>query len=302
VTSSNPDGSRQLRSLAGGLAAVALLGAAVAGLQWARDVRYPVAGSAPNDLYVTSPAVSQRLALSFDAIVSDIYWMRAIQYYGGTRLSQDPGKNYDLLYPLLHLTTSLDPHFSIAYRFGAFFLSEEHPGGAGRPDLAIQLLDKAMEMYPDRWEYPHDVAFVHYRTRDYRAAAQWFERAADKPDAPVWLRPLVAAVLATGGDSTSARLVWRALLDSEVEFIRREAARRLMQLDAIDQIALLGQRTALFAQRFGGPPRVWSDVIRAGLLSGIPLDPTGAPYVLDPVSGNVTLSRESSLWPLDPPS
>ena len=302
MTSSNHEGSRSGRALAGGVAAVVLLAAVVAGLQGMRDVWYPSVARVPNGLYVTSPAVLRRLALSFDAIVADIYWMRAIQYYGGTRLSADPNKNYDLLYPLLHLTTSLDPHFSIAYRFGAFFLSEEHPGGAGRPDLAIRLLEKAMEVYPDRWEYPHDLAFVHYRTRDYPAAAQWFERAANKPDAPVWLRPLVAAVLATGGDSNSARLVWRSLLDSEVEFIRREAARRLMQLDAIDQIALLRQRTLLFRQRFGAPPGAWSDMIRAGLLSGIPLDPTNVPYVLDPVTGDVTLSRESSLWSVAPPS
>ena len=38
---------------------------------------------------------------------------------------------YQLLYPLLDITTTLDPHFNIAYRFGAIFLSEPYPGGAG---------------------------------------------------------------------------------------------------------------------------------------------------------------------------
>ena len=42
--------------------------------------------------------------------------------------------------PLLDLTTTLDPYFSIAYRFGAIFLSEASPGGPGRPDQAVALL------------------------------------------------------------------------------------------------------------------------------------------------------------------
>src|SRR5689334_21081204 len=110
-----------------------VLGAAVVGLQANRDRRYRPAETQRQILYVRSPAVMTRLALSYDAALADLYWIRTIQYYGGTRLSPDPNKHYELLYPLLDLTTSLDPHFSIAYRFGAFFLSEQAPGGAGRP-------------------------------------------------------------------------------------------------------------------------------------------------------------------------
>ena len=52
-------------------------------------------------------------------------------------------RKYELLFPLLDLTTTLDPYFTIAYRFGAIFLSERYPGGPGRPDQAIALLRKA---------------------------------------------------------------------------------------------------------------------------------------------------------------
>ena len=289
---------REARGVAFGLAAIVLLAAGVVGMQMARDRRYPAADSPPDVLYVTSPDLLRRLALSFDAIVSDVYWMRTVQFYGGTRLSTAAEKNYDRLYPLLDLTTSLDPYFSIAYRFGAFFLSEDPPGGPGRTDLAIRLLDKGIAAHPDRWEYPHDVAFVYYRERDYAKAAEWFERAAGKPDAPAWLRPLAASVLTTRGDTRSARLVWRSLLDSEVEFIRREAARRLQQLDAIDDIARLRQVVELYRSRVGAFPSTWQDMIRAGLLKGVPVDPQGVPYVLDPQTAQVTLSTQSPLWPL----
>ena len=33
------------------------------------------------------------------------------------------GEAYPLLYPMLDITTTLDPRFSIAYRFGSIFLA-----------------------------------------------------------------------------------------------------------------------------------------------------------------------------------
>ena len=85
-----------------------------------------------NLLYVRSPEFLKRAALSYDALLADVYWIRAVQHYGGTKLTTGAQKQYDLLYPLLDLTTSLDPYFTIAYRFGAIFLAENQPGGAGR--------------------------------------------------------------------------------------------------------------------------------------------------------------------------
>ena len=60
------------------------------------------------------------------------------------RRTSKASQTYPLLYPLLDLTTTLDPRFNIAYRFGAIFLAEPYPGGPGRPDLAIALLEKGL--------------------------------------------------------------------------------------------------------------------------------------------------------------
>ena len=281
-----------------GAVTVALLMAAVIALQMVRQQRYPATASHGDFLYLTSPAVATRLALSYDAVMADLYWMRAIQYFGGNRLAPDGDKRYTLLYPLLDLTTSLDPHFSMAYRFGAFFLSEEIPGGAGRPDLAVRLLEKAMRAHPHRWEYPYDIGFIYYREGDFKAAAQWFRRASEVPDAAQWLRPLAAVTLASGGDTQSSRMLWRQLLESEADWLRQIADFRLRQLDAIDETAQLERITAAYQRRFGTPPPSWDDLLRAGLLPRIPVDPAGYPYALTPWSGDVTVSEQSPLWPL----
>jgi hypothetical protein len=120
-------------------AALVALFAAVVGLQLLQAREQPLglpAGVSTNLLYVRSPEFARRAALSFHALLADIYWIRTVQHYGGTKLSTAANKQYDVLYPLLDLTTSLDPYFDVAYKFGAVFLAEEYPSGAGRPDQA----------------------------------------------------------------------------------------------------------------------------------------------------------------------
>ena len=275
-----------------------LLAASVITLQQYRDRHFRAAETRQQILYVRSPGVMTRLALSYDALAADLYWIRAIQYYGGTRLSSDQNKQYDLLYPLLDLTTSLDPRFSIAYRFGAFFLSEQAPGGAGRPDLAIKLLEKAMAANPDRWEYPYDIGFVHYRYGRFMEAADWFRRASRVPGATNWLEPLAAVTLTAGGNLQASRLMWQQLLTNEQTWLRRTAEHRLQQLDAIEEIQRLEQLTADYERRHGDPPPTWEALVADGSVREVPKDPTGHVFVLNPWWGMVTVSDASPLWPL----
>ena len=272
--------------------------AGVVGLQAYREQHFKTSESEEQVLYVRSPAVMTRLALSFRDAFADLYWIRAIQHYGATRLSSSPDKHYELLYPLLDLTTSLDPRFSIAYRFGSLFLSEEAPGGADRPDQAIALLQKAMAANPERWEYPYDIGFVYYRSRQYPKAVEWFRKAASVPDAPSWLNPLVGVTLAKGGDLQTSRLLWQNLLSSDERWVRTAAERRLTQLDAIEQIRRLHSLTSEYQRRHGYPPPAWDAMIRDGLLRDVPRDPAGVAYVLNEGSGTVTIDKASPLGPL----
>lgn len=292
--------SRPLENLAFGATIAALVAAAVA-IQIVRDTRFPAPPVESRMLYVTSGTVARRLALSYDSLLADVYWIRAIQHYGGDRLSDlSSARRYDLLYPLLDLTTSLDPRFKIAYRFGAIFLMEPYPGGAGRPDLAIRLLEKGIDQTPERWEYYLDIGFVYYwRLSEYTKAAEWFERGGNLPGAPWWLRTYAAVMLAKGGDRASSRFLWRNIYDTtDDEWLKNTARMRLAQLDALDQIDQLGALVAEFERRAGGLPARWADLVAAGLLTGTPVDPSGEPYQLNASTGAVTVSASSDLYPL----
>jgi tetratricopeptide (TPR) repeat protein len=287
------------------VAIVALLGAVV-GLQALQVRREPLglpAGVTGNVLYARSAEFVKRAALSFDAVAADVYWIRTVQHYGRTKLAQDTRKQYDILYPLLDLTTSLDPYFDLAYRFGAVFLAEPYPAGAGRTDLAIALLQKGLRAQPDSWELTQDIGFVYYWwIRDYATAANWFNRAGDMPDAPNWLKPLAAVTLAQGGNRASSRTLWNEVArNADADWLRDQARFRLSQLDAMDEIALLERRIEEYRARSGSLPATWTDLIRAGFLRVVPVDPADHVLQLDPASGKVTLAPDSPLNPLPVP-
>jgi FimV-like protein len=288
-----------------GLAFVGLIACALAalafavGLQIVRDRQYSRdQQQALAVMYVRSGPALRRIALEYDALAADVYWIRAIQHYGGDRLAGSGKRKYELLYPLLDIATSLDPYFTIAYRFGAIFLSEGYPGGPGRPDHAITLLRKGISVQPTKWQYYHDIAFVHYwQLRDMEGAARWFRLAASQPNAPNWLEPVAATMLIEGGDRASARFLLQQILRSEEAWLQRMAQRGLMQVDALDAIDQLQP----FVNKYPPPegtPYSWDWLIQSRVFRMVPRDPSDTPFDIDPKTGTVRVSAESELYPM----
>ncbi len=298
--------SSAARTVAAALVASALVGAA-ATVQAVRERTYPPPADTEETLYVSGGPGVRRLAFGYTDLAADLYWMRALQYYGGTKLKLNEPRPasptdtvplaYQLLYPYLDVTTTFDPLFNIAYRFGAIFLAEPYPSGAGRPDLAITLLEKGLRAKPDKWEYMQDIGFVHYWWRnDYKAAADWFQRSSELPGAPWWLKSLAATTLAEGGDRQSSRLMWESIRASaEIDWLKRDAERRLVQLRAMDEMDALQKVVDQGAA--GGETPTWEGLVRQGLLPGIPVDPSRTRYEID-ANRRVTMSPRSPLFPL----
>jgi hypothetical protein len=279
------------------MAIAALMAVAIA-IQVVRDRGWTPYEPESSVMWLRSGPVAERVALGFDDIVADVYWIRAVVYYGGRRRAETK-RTYDQLYPLLDLVTSLDPHFKAAYRFGALFLSEPPPGGPGRPDQAIAILERAIERDGD-WEYYEDIGFVHYWWRhDYKTAAEWFKRAGERPGAPSWLLGLAATTMAVGGSRESSRQLWTELYNNvDAAYIRGQAEHRLKQLDAMDTIDMITAALQRFRERTGRMPQSWQELAAAERWRAIPVDPAGVPFVVDPVTGKVDVSKNSEMWPL----
>jgi hypothetical protein len=281
------------------LGLAAMLAMAVA-LQIVRDRVFAHTGVDKQILYVSSGEVMRRAALSYDTLLADVYWIRALQHYGSERQKPGRERRYDLLYPLLDLATTLDSRFVVAYRFGAIFLAEPHPGGAGRPEQAIALLKKGIGFNPDKWDYYHDVGFIYYwNLHDYQNAADWFNRGGSLPGAPFWLKTYAAVMLTRGGDRQASRVMWTQIGQSEEsDWLRSTSKIRLAQLDALDQIDVLKRIVDDFTKRTGQRAQSWEQLAATGAVRELPLDPAGTPYTFDADTGKIGVAPDSDLWPL----
>jgi len=233
-------------------------------------------------LYLPSGKTLKRLSLGYSGLLANIYWTRAVQYFGSRHARGTT--RYDLLAPLLDITTDLDPHLIVAYQTGSVFLCQRPPEGAGQPDKAVALLEKGIRENPDYWRMYFTLGFVHYlERRDYKAAQQAFEKGSENPHALPWMKVMAARMAEKGADLETAMELWKGVYETNPDpMVRETAMRHILSLEADAHIAQLVDRVHAFQQQTGRLPSQWSDMIQIGLLRGIPQDPAGYPYKLMP--------------------
>jgi tetratricopeptide (TPR) repeat protein len=263
------------------LAAIVSLLAAAAFLQSQIDAQTRTEPAQKEELLVTSGTLLKKLSLGYEPLLADIYWTRVVQYYG-SRVGQRSA-NFDLLAALLNITTTLDPHLIVAYRFGAIFLSEPQPTGAGRTDLAVDLVKRGIAANPKQWQLYYDLGVLYYwRLKDYHNAAAAFLAASNQPNAPYIVLKLAAAGIAEkGGSIETSRMVFAELYKSTNDpKVQKMALEELRALKAQEDEMELDKVIEEYAKRFGRRPAAMQDLVNAKLLPGLPVDPAGVPYVI----------------------
>jgi len=231
-------------------------------------------------LYIPSPKALKRMSLGYEGLLADIYWTRAVQYFG-TKFHAG-AQHYDLLAPLLEITTNLDPHLLVAYQYGGNFLSPSPPHGAGVPRRAIDLMEFGIRNNPDDWHLYYQLGFIYYMDlKDYPRAADAFARGSRVPNAHPWLKVLSGAMAERAGDINTARMMWITTLGSTTDkSIKENAAAHLRALQVYEDVTALESVAARYKEKFGNFPASFGDLTTAGFLRGIPRDPIGHPYKL----------------------
>jgi hypothetical protein len=248
-------------------------------------------------LYLWSGKHVKRLFPGFEGLAADLYWLRTVQYFGGQRLFASE-KRFELLRPLIEITTTLDPRLEMAYRYGAIFLSEPSPLGAGRPREGIEVLEAGVRNLPGSWRLRQDLGFFHHVfLHDAARAAAILNEAADLPGAAFWLRTLAADLLAKGGDRAASRRMWQQMFEqAEAGIIKENARLRLQILDSLDRADRLAWLAAEFERRQGRFPARLEELRDAGLWGGPLTDAAGLPFRYDPATGRVFIDEASPMW------
>jgi tetratricopeptide (TPR) repeat protein len=233
-------------------------------------------------LYIDSPTVLKRASLGYNGLLADIYWTRAVQYFGNRH--HDGAQSYNLLAPLLEITTALDPHLLVAYEFGASFLAPKPPMGAGQSEHAIQLMEYGITNNPNEWKLYYNLGFVYYmELKDYGKAADAFARGSRVPGAHPFLKILAGQMAQHAGDFETSRALWAATYQtSQDKLIRLNAAEHLRAVRVDQDVTNLQHAVTRFGQRTGRLPSSISDLAAAEGLPGIPVDPDGNPYRMTP--------------------
>jgi hypothetical protein len=231
-------------------------------------------------LFISSPSMVKRMSLGYYGLMADIYWTRAVQYFGGRRHAG--ARSYASLYPLLEITTTLDPKLMVAYQFGANFLSAPPPQGAGMPEKALRLVDYGIQQNPTAWKLYYEKGFIYYmEMKDYVKAAQAFEEGSKLPDAHPFLRVLAANMAQHGGDAEMARALWTTTYETtQDKNIRGNAIAHLRALRVDGDVAHIQQAVTAYGTKTGYLPASMGAMVSAGLLPGLPVDPDGHPYKL----------------------
>ncbi|MGO8986483.1 MAG: hypothetical protein ACLQFM_17010 [Terriglobales bacterium] len=235
---------------------------------------------AQDSLYLRSPKVLRRLSLGYTGLLADIYWTRAVQYFGEQHHANSG--DFRLLAPLLEVTTELDPKLLPAYQFGANFLAPKPPSGAGLPGAALELILYGVAHNPDQWRLYYNLGFLYYiEFKDYAKAAEAFRQGAALPVTNEFMPILAARMAQHAGEFDTARMLWMTTYQSIKEpRIRENAVEHLLALQVDEEVTQLEHVVAKYREQFGRLPGSMSDLEHAGFIRGMPADPKGHPYQL----------------------
>jgi hypothetical protein len=263
-------------------------------LQEKIDVQFDAMHQEADELVLRSGKLLKVMSLEYAPLMADLYWTRVVQYYGDKAVRHDA--NFELLWPLLDVATTLDPNLLVAYRFGSMFLSESAPSGAGRPDLAIQLIQRGIQANPEYWRFYEDLGFIYYfELHDYGKASAAFLEGSKNPQSMPWMKVLAAKVSEEGDNSETSEFLWSEIYTSTTDpQMKENAATHLQLLKADADCKAIDGLSSDFEKRNSKRPTSIQELVSAGMLKGAPADPLGYAYVLDN-EGRAGLNPQSPL-------
>jgi hypothetical protein len=282
-----------------------LLGfAGVRRLQQRIDVQQNAVATEDDQVMLRSSKLVKGLSLEYAPLIADIYWTRVVQYFG----NKQAGKQVDLrlLWPLLDVTSVLDPQLMPVYDFGSTFLSDAPPRGAGRPDLAVELLERGLRANPDEWRLYYDLGFVYYfDVKDYAKASAVLYEGSQNPKALIWMKTMAAKIATEGNSAETSNFLWQDVYNTTKDpLVKQNALRHLQLLRAEEDLKQLDALADEYQKRLGRRPVRMSELVQSGLLRGEPVDPSGYLYILSE-AGKAELNLKTPLrdkWFKEPAS
>lgn len=239
--------------------------------------------------YLPHPKVLKILAADQAPLLADFAILRVLFYYG-TIIEKWQSNvivrpEFYNMYKTLQAATELDPYNEDTYYFAQAAFNWE----LGRARDVNFLLERGMEYRTwDHW-LPFYAGFNYaYFLKEYDKAAYYMQRAAEISGNPLYGK--LAARYFYESDQTSLGL---AFLDTMIAGTRDKAIKRTYEIrrEALLAVTSLEKALSAYYSEKQHLPQQLQDLVQAGYIEGIPEDPYGGTFYLDPAGKIRTTSK-----------
>lgn len=241
-----------------------------------------------HDVFVTLPSGKTLTILScgYRNLVADLLFIWSIQFYSTYNLTN----SYDYLEHIYDTITDLNPQYKEPYVVGSWIMSLE----AGKPAMAIRLLQKGAKNMPNEWIFDYESGFYAFKNlKDYPLAEKYFTKAAANPAAPTHVQRKLAHMVYMKNDLQTAYQMWIDIYNNAKDLMTRDAARHhLFQIKYEIDKKNLEELILKYKEKYSRFPHNLDILIRTGFIRDIPRDMDGHHYIYDSTTGKILATKE----------
>jgi hypothetical protein len=233
------------------------------------------------------------------SLVTDYYWLQAIQAAGRGSESKDPTRYLDLFY-YADLVTDLDPKFHKVYQYAGNSI----PTNLGRETWvntveARKILEKGVKNFPEDADLRLFLAYnLSYFFGEHAAAAEHLRIAATLPNTNQYVPEFASRMLAFNRRFEAALALVESFRDNATDpELRQMFEERVNEIHLEQLLVKVDDAIAAYKKREGHLPSKMSDLLAKGDLAEIPPDPMGGTIAFNEEGRSYSSMRPIRLRP-----
>lgn len=233
------------------------------------------------------------------SLVTDYYWLQAIQAAGRGSETKDATRYLDLFY-YADLVTDLDPKFHKVYQYAGNTI----PTNLGRETWvntveARKILEKGVKNFPEDADLRLFLAYnLSYFFNEHAAAAEHLRIASTLPNANKYVPEFASRMLAFNRRFDAALALVESFRDNETDpELRQVFEDRVNEIHLEQVLVKVDDAVAAYKKREGHLPSKLSDLLAKGDLAEIPADPMGGTIAINEDGRSFSSMRPIRLRP-----
>lgn len=242
---------------------------------------------AEKNIFVTLPKgkTLEILCFGFKNFVADMIFIWSMQFYSNYNLKN----RFEYIEDIYNIITDLNPRYRAPYYVGSWIMALE----LNNYKMAIRLLQKASKNLKDDWDFDFESGYYAYKyLKDYKLAEKYYRKAAEKPDAPSFVKRWQAHTIYMEDNLTYALKMWLEIKKNAKNKLEKNSAfNHLYQIKFEIDKKDLEEKIKLFEQKFRKKPVNLNELKRKGIINMIPKDFKGEDYIYDFKTGKIKAKK-----------